>query len=148
MGKLVVSCKCARIPGLSAGIVIAEATILHRRNHPAAVITHALILLPIHVIGHGTVSIELTGGLPVESLLLMAMGSWRARGSRVIVHFVVKVMIIHDLLKLLASDQGSRCLDGDGALSTPRTRSVLVEVATRKANTVDKCVALPTKSGQ
>lgn len=144
MGEMVVSCKCARIPGLSARIVIAEATIRHRRNHPAVVVTHALIFLTIHVVRHGTVRIELTGRLPVEGLRLMTMGSWRARGSGVIVHFVVKVLIIHDMLRLLAT---SRCLDSGRAVSTACTRSVLVDAATRTASTVDNAVALPTRSG-
>ena len=107
MGEMVVSCKCARVPGLSARIVIAEATIRHRRNHPAAIVTHALIFLAIHVVRHGTVSIELTRRLPVEGLRLMTMGSWRARGSGVIVHFVVEVLIIHDMLKLPATGRGA-----------------------------------------
>ena len=122
MGELVVSCKCARVPGLSARIVIAKATVRHRSNHPAVVITHVLIFLTIDIIRHGAISIELTGRLPVEGLLLVTMGSWRARGSRIIVHFVVEVMIIHDMLKLLAPKPGSRCWDGDLALSTARTR--------------------------
>ena len=148
MGELAVSCKCARVPGLRARIVIAEATVRHRRNHPAAVVAHALIFLTIHIIRHGAVRVELTGRLPVEGLLLMTMGSWRARGSRVVVHVVVKVLIIHDMLKLLAPKSRAEVLRrGDGALSTAGTRSVPVNVARRKAATGDKCVALPTKLG-
>ena len=67
--------KCAGVPGLRAMVLVSVAPIGHRRDHPVAVESHALVFLIIYIIRHGTISIELARWLPMECLRLVTMGT-------------------------------------------------------------------------
>ena len=60
-----------------------------------AIIPGSRVIRLVHVVGHGAIRVELPGGLTMKSLLLLTVGTTRARGGWIVVHFVGVWMAVH-----------------------------------------------------